>query len=92
MRMRKEDAAFWWKKSTKERRRTRDDVAGDNLNLGKRLLDVVDHVNLKDAVALGRVKHNDVHARVGEHLQTLVVGFAGANGSTDFEKFEKRGR
>ncbi len=48
--------------------RGRDDVAADNLHAGIVGLDIVDHLDLEDGVALARVQDDDIDAGTMESL------------------------
>lgn len=65
------------------KRLTGDDVACDNLQARIGLLDEANHGNLENAVALRRIQHHDVDARLSQQPQALLVVFARANGSAD---------
>lgn len=63
--------------------RSRHHIAGDDLQVRIRLLDVLDHLDLEAAVALRRVEHDYVHAGLHEHLQTRFVLVPGAERGTN---------
>ena len=58
---------------------SRNDVTADDIDLGNRLLDVLDHLSLEDAVALAAVQDDDVKTSFHEQLQSGLVLFASAN-------------
>lgn len=51
----------------------RDDIAGDDLQLGVRLLDPLDHLNLEDGVPLGRIYHDDIETSFDEQRKTFPI-------------------
>ena len=68
----------------------RDNVPGDDLELGERLLDPAEHLDLEDRVSLGRVDNDDVEAGLHEELQPLAVRRASADGSSSIELLSLR--
>lgn len=62
-----------------------DDVACNDLEVGKGLLDPVDHVDLEDRVSLRRVEDDDVEASVDEEAKTILVVGACADGGCGIE-------
>ena len=52
---------------------TRHDVTRDDLQLRVRLLDPLDHLNLEDRVALGRVDHDNIETGLDEQREAFPV-------------------
>ena len=59
--------------------RRSDDVAPNDLNVGVVLLDVLDHVDLENGVALGGVEDNDVDTGLVEEADPLFVHLLGGD-------------
>ena len=62
-----------------------DDIAGDDLELGVRLLDPPDHLDLEDRVALRGVEDDDVEAGFYEERETLAVRRTSTNCGSSVE-------
>ena len=60
----------------------RDDVSGNDLQVGEGRLDPLDKLDLVDRVSLGRIEDDDVESGLDQQPQPVLVGLSGPDGGS----------